>query len=83
MNCVWYSQRFWDEYEDIRNIYAHNFRFIFFENVELEWTTIYDESILGFLKDTGDLPGMAFIGAGQRVAMGNLVNLLLELERWI
>lgn len=81
---AWYSQRFWDEYKDIRHIYAHNFRFIFFEHILPMWKAEFDESVIGFLKDSGDLAqGMAFIGASQRVAMGNLVFLLSNLERWI
>jgi hypothetical protein len=84
MDCAWYSQHFWDEYEDIRNIYAHNFRFVFIDRVETEWRVFGDESILGFLKEPTNLSeGMAFIGASQRVAMADMVFLLSELERWI
>ena len=84
MDCAWYSQCFLDEYGDIRNIYAHNFRFVFIGKVETEWRIYGDESILGFLSDSTDLSeGMAFIGAIQRVVMGDMVFLLLELERWI
>ncbi|MFW9888259.1 MAG: hypothetical protein ACFFER_08765 [Candidatus Thorarchaeota archaeon] len=84
MDCAWYSQCFLDEYEDIRNVYAHNFRFIFIERVEAEWKILDDESILGFLRNPTDLSeGMAFIGAIQRVVMADMVFLLLELERWI
>jgi len=43
-----------------------------------------DESILGFLDNMKNLSeGMVFIGAIQRVVMGDLGFLLLELERWI
>jgi hypothetical protein len=84
MNCASYSKKFWDEYEDIRNVYVHNFRFIFIGRVEAQWKAFGDESVLGFLKDPSDLSGgMAFIGASQRVAMGDMVFLLSELERWI
>ncbi len=83
MDCAWYSQKFWDAYEDIRNIHAHNFRFIFSESIEPGWKAIIEESVLCFVKDTNDILGTAFIGASQRVAMSDLVYLLLELERWI
>ncbi|MHA1962094.1 MAG: hypothetical protein ACW99U_17960 [Candidatus Thorarchaeota archaeon] len=84
MDCAWYSQCILDEYEDIRNVYAHNFRFIFIEHIETDWRVSGDESILGFLKNPTDLSeGMVFIGDIQRVVMADMVFLILELERWI
>jgi len=81
---AWYSQRFCDEYEDIRHIYVHNYRFVFFEPSMPMLRGSYDESIIGFLKDSDNIvEGMAFIGAAQRIAMGNLVFILSNLERWI
>jgi hypothetical protein len=81
---AWYSQRFLDEYRDIRNAYAHNYHFIFFQEYVPITKTGYDESILGFLKDSDSIiGGMAYLGAKQRQVMGKLVFILSNLERWI
>jgi hypothetical protein len=81
---MFYSQRFWDEYRVVRDVYSHNYRFVFHDHVIPGRKAMYDESIIGVIQNPNDLVGdMAFIGFFQRIAMRKLVSILSKLERWI
>ncbi len=79
-----FSQLYGTMYNDIRNIYSHNYRFHFFEKVRPEYTPKYDETVVSFLQDPDELVGrMFFIGAYQRFAMKLLIRHLGGFERSI
>ena len=78
-----YSKKFRDEFEIVRHVYTHNYRFVFTERVVAASRSGRDESIIGFLETPDVSSGLVYIGANQRIAMGELVFLLADFERWI
>jgi hypothetical protein len=81
---MYYSQRFRDEYNIVRNVYSHNYRFVFHDQIVPGIRPKYDESIIGIIQNSTNFGGdMVFIGLSQRLAMRKLVSVLSLMERWI
>ncbi len=81
---IQYAQRFWEEYKVVRDIFSHNYRFVFHQYVVPYWKPEYDESIIGLIRDQDDLvSGMVWVGAEQRLAMSHLLRITSVFEQWI
>jgi len=83
-STIQFSQKFLDEYKVIRDVFSHNYRFVFHEEIYAEWESEFDELIIGVIQDSDNFAGsMAYVGAIQRISMGNLLRLLSDFEQWI
>lgn len=81
--AVW-SQKYWKAFKQTRHVYAHNYRFVFFEQFYNFRKSDYVESIVGFLDDKADsLAETVYVGPVQRMAMFELSMQLTQIERWI
>jgi hypothetical protein len=79
-----YSQKYWKTLRTVRNVYAHNFRFIFFDKIVPPRQQDYDQYVIGNLDISDELiANTFFVGGYQRMAMGELGLLLGGIERWI
>lgn len=81
--AVW-SQKYWNAFKQTRNVYAHNYRFVFIEQFYNFRKSDYVESIVGFLDNKADsLVEPVYIGPLQRIAMFEISMQLAQIERWI
>lgn len=80
-NLCRYSQAFWDVFKPVRNVFAHNFRLIFFDEVTPSIKPATAETIVGFL-EPGNVAksNILSIGAVQLMASRELVLALAHLE---
>ena len=95
--CARYASQYWDILKPVRNVYSHNYRFVFFDAAVPEVRPHFDEGLLGYLsEDTSEdnqgnnairvhnvLPDLIFVGAFQRWASWKLISRLIMFERWI
>jgi len=81
--AIW-SLKYWNEFKKARHVYAHNYRFVFFENLFNFRKSPYLESIVGFLDRTNDfLVEAVYIGPLQMAVMYELSMQLAQIEQWI
>jgi hypothetical protein len=82
--------------KSVRDVYAHNYRFIFFDISAPPDKPQFDESVVGLLPRTIDeslsderisasalMTNMKYVGFLQRLATGKLVSELTMFEQWI
>jgi hypothetical protein len=76
-----YSQAFLDLFKPVRNVFAHNFRFIFFDEVVASEKSNMAETIVGFLEPGNvAINNILLIGYVQKLAFRELVLALGVLE---
>jgi hypothetical protein len=91
-----YSIEYLELLKPVRDVYAHNYRFIFYDVSASTDKPQFDESVIGFLPRTIDesssddsisasalMTNMMYVGFLQRLATGKLVSELTMFERWI
>ncbi len=78
------SLKYYDMFQDVRHVYAHNYRFVFYDGVIPKHRREIDETVIGMINppDPTDHESF-FIGFIQRVAMGELATRLNGMERWL
>ena len=89
--CCKYSIQYWDILKPIRDAYAHNYRFIFYNVSAAEEKPQFDEAGLGLLPRTIEndftipnmMKDMIYVGYIQRFATWKLVSVLTMYETWI
>ncbi len=80
-DLCYYSQAFLDTFKPVRNVFAHNFRFVYFDDVTSKIKTSMAESILGFLEPQNiEINNLLLIGDLQRIVFPILVSELGNLE---
>lgn len=79
-----YSQEYWDMFKAVRNVYAHDYRFVFTDELYNLRKTDYVESVVGFLDDSSpSLIKSVYIGPSQRSVMIELSMQLAQIEQWV
>lgn len=79
-----YSQKYWDMFRAVRNVFAHNYRFVFLDRLPNLRKTDYVESIVGFLDNkTPSLIRSIYVGPLQRLVMFELSMQLAQIEQWV
>jgi len=89
--CCKYSIQYWDILKPVRDAYAHNYRFIFYNVSASEEKPQFDEAGLGLLPRTIEndftvsemMKDMIYVGFIQRLATGKLVSVMTMYETWI
>jgi hypothetical protein len=81
--AIW-SLKYWQAFKKTRNVYAHNYRFVFLEHfLNFKKNDIVD-SIVGFLDNkTESLIEAVYVGPLQRIAMFELSMQIAQIEQWI
>ena len=78
------SLKYLDMFQNVRHVYAHNYRFIFFDGVIEGHRRKIDETVIGFINPPDPTEHESvYIGFIQRVAMGELTSRLNGMERWV
>jgi hypothetical protein len=94
--CAKYSMEYLDLLKPVRDVYAHNYRFIFYNSSTPPEKPQFDESVVGLLPRTIDeslsdndiaasdlMTDTKYVGFLQRLATGKLVSELTMFEQWI
>jgi hypothetical protein len=96
--CGRYSSQYWKVLKPVRDIFAHNYRFVFFDGAMAKTRPQLDEALIGFVSNTENndevldegeirvkdlLRNLVFVGALQRWASTKLISHLGMFERWI
>jgi hypothetical protein len=82
--CAFGSLKYWDMFQNVRHVYAHNYRFVFFDKVKSGHRRKVDETVIGFINPPDPTEHESvYIGFIQRVAMGELADRLNGFERWL
>ena len=82
--CGKMAQETWTAFKPVRNVYAHNFRFIFFDGTRPVEKPEKDQWVIGHLDKGSNLIGGSFlVGATQRIALGELGLVLSRISRWV
>jgi len=80
-NLCHYASAFWDIFKPVRNVFAHNFRFVFFDEVKTEIRPMIAETIVGFLEpDNIEINNILLIGSLQRMVFRELVLAMSNFE---
>ncbi len=80
-NLCFYSQAFLDIFKPVRNVFAHNFRFVYFDEVTSKEKASMTESVLGFLEPGNiEINNLLLIGDLQRIVFPELIRELGNLE---
>ncbi|MFW9888231.1 MAG: hypothetical protein ACFFER_08620 [Candidatus Thorarchaeota archaeon] len=78
------SLKYWDMFQNVRHVYAHNYRFLFYDEVMTGHRKKVDETVIGFINPPDPTEHESvYIGFIQRVAMGELASRLNGMERWV
>lgn len=81
---AFFSQKYWELFQSVRHVYAHNYRFLFYDGVIPGHRPRVDETVIGFINPPDPTEHESvYIGAIQRIAMGELASRLNGMERWV
>ncbi len=81
---IQFSQSYNDMFRIIRNVFAHNYRFLFFDEISTKVQPQTEQSIVSFLKHDDLSKGYnILLDPFQRAACYWLALQLAELERWV
>jgi hypothetical protein len=79
-----YSQKYWDMFKAVRNVFAHNYRFVFLDRLLNFREKDYVESVVGFLHNkTSSFIRSIYVGPQQRLVMIELSMQLAQIEQWV